>query len=121
MLDLKALLTKILQEKVKKQVTVNGTSGNFILYRVGNFVYFKAAFATKTSAVASGTTLPQSIPNGYRPISDAYVPIVTLTATNGRLGCMTNGNITYFGNASLAANATIYASATWLTTNDYPS
>lgn len=121
MLDLKALLTKILKEKVKKQVTVSGTSGHFYLYRVGNFVYFKAAFATKTSAVASGTTLSQSIPNGYRPIIDAYVPIVTLTATNGRLSCLTNGNLVYFGNASLAANATIYASSTWLTMDDYPS
>lgn len=100
--------------------SVSGSTGALYFYRWGNIVYISSngAFRSKSTSIASGTTLTQKIPNGFKPVVNAYVIAPPSASSNYRLECYSNGNIAFYG--SSAWNGNMYISGMWMTADPLP-
>lgn len=100
--------------------TISGSTGALYLYRSGNVVFFSSngAFRSSGSSLANGTTLSQTIPNGFRPANRAYIMSVA-ASNNWRLEITTAGGIIFYGTTAWDGN--MYISGLWITNNSIPT
>ena len=81
------------------------SSGSAPLFGLlGGAVRFKGAIANGTTGLAF------TLPAGYRPSTDVYVPVDLCAATNGRLYIQPNGNVTVQAEGGTFSNAQCFTS-----------
>jgi hypothetical protein len=81
-----------------------GTS-NAAARKVTGIVHFRGAIAT-----AGTNAQPFTLPAGFRPVTDVYVPIDLCDATNGRLHIQPSGAVTVQAEGGIFSNAQCFTS-----------
>lgn len=91
-----------------------------VLTRVGNVVNLTLRF-TSPSTASSGQSIG-TIPSGYRPKYVQYSSAIRtwVVGSPAPVGINTGGNIVFY-NTAYATSQAYAISATWITTDDYPS
>lgn len=99
--------------------SVSGSSGALYFYRWGDIVYVSSngAWRSKSTSISSGTTLTQTIPNGYKPVCNTYISCAHNASANWRLEFYANGNISFLGTS--AWNANMWISGMWITQDNF--
>ena len=95
------------------------------LYRVGYAVFMLIVATLKIPVTGTSAISEYTIPSGYRPIANTYVPCVC-GGTAAYAGVMnwviySSGAIGVESNSYTSANTVRYASGSWPTRNSFPS